>query len=140
MAYPERQYIAPTGATTAVLCVALALGAATRPDVRVWNHRLWLAYFPLLVPFIISNGVLTGLDFWQYPALNGEVQNVADQIVWYNNDHNLRFRIFSMPIDDLVYGFLMIAMTIVSYEIIARKMGLIKGAPPAARPSQNGGH
>jgi hypothetical protein len=88
----------------------------------------------LLVPFIASNGVLTGLDFWQYDVFNQDVQGIADQIVWYNNDHNLRLRIFSMPVDDLIYGFLMIAMTIISYEIIAKKIGLVTGAPPAARP------
>ena len=134
LAYPERQYIATTSALTAAFCVALALGAAVKPAVRTWNHRLWIAYLPLLVPFIASNGVLTGLDFWQYDVFNQDVQGIADQIVWYNNDHNLRLRIFSMPVDDLIYGFLMIAMTIISYEIIAKKIGLVTGAPPAARP------
>lgn len=134
VSFPERHYIATTGALTALLCAALGLAAAAKPTVRHWNHRLWLAYLPLLVPFILSNGVLTGLDFWQYDVLNREVQDVTDQIVWYNNDHNLRLRIFSMPVDDLLYGFLMIAMTIISYELIAKKMGLVTGSPPAARP------
>ena len=98
--------------------------------VRRWNHRLWFAYLPLLVPFILSNGVLTGLTFWEYPLFNTEVDQIADQIVWYNNDHNLQMRIFSMPVDDLIYGFLMIAMTVIGYEIIAKKMGLATGSAP----------
>ncbi|MDB4787544.1 lycopene cyclase domain-containing protein [Flavobacteriales bacterium] len=134
LTYPERHYIATTSILTAILCVALALGAAAKPAVRIWNQRLWFAYLPLLIPFIISNGILTGLDFWKYDVINQDVQQISDQIVWYNNDHNLRIRIFSMPIDDLLYGFLMIAMTVIAYEIIAKKMGLITGQPPAAQP------
>ncbi|MDA9864110.1 lycopene cyclase domain-containing protein [Flavobacteriales bacterium] len=134
LVYPERRYIATTSALTAAFCVALALAAAIKPVVRTWNHGLWFAYLPLLVPFILSNGVLTGLDFWQYDVLNLDVQGISDQIVWYNNDHNLSVRIFSMPLDDLIYGFLMIAMTIISYEVIAKKIGLVTGEPPAVRP------
>ena len=62
------------------------------------------------------------------------MQDIADQIVWYNNDHNLQLRIFSMPVDDLFYGFLMIAMTVVAYELIARRLGLVTGSAPAPRP------
>ena len=61
------------------------------------------------------------------------MQGISDQIVWYNNDHNLQLRIFSMPVDDLFYGFLMIALTVLAYEVIARRMGLVTGAPPATR-------
>ncbi len=65
-------------------------------------------------------------------------RSIQDQIVWYNNDHNLQFRLFSMPIDDLIYGFLMIAMTIIGYEIVASKMGLVTGSTPGAQQLQNG--
>lgn len=134
LTYWDRSYIATTSVLNAALCVGLAVYAARKPAAREWNHRLWLAYLPLLIPFIISNGVLTGLDFWQFPVFNGTVDAVTEQIVWYNNDHNLSFRIFSMPIDDLFYGFLMIAMTVISYELIAKKMGLVTGSPPAKQP------
>ena len=130
----DRWYIAVTCALTALLSGGLALAAARQPTVREWNHRLWFAYLPLLVPFILSNGVLTGLRFWQYPMLNCDVRGISDQIVWYNNDHNLQLRIFSMPVDDLFYGFLMIAMTVVAYELIARRLGLVTGSAPAPRP------
>lgn len=132
-AMAERLYIATTCFLTALLCAGLAVAAASRPEVREWNHRLWFAYLPLLVPFILSNGILTGLRFWHYPPVNRSVQDVSDQIVWYNNDHNLQLRIFSMPVDDLFYGFLMIALTVLAYEVIARRLGLVTGAPPAAR-------
>ena len=133
-ALADRWYIGLTCALTALLSAGLAYGASRWPTVREWNHRLWFAYLPLLVPFILSNGVLTGIRFWQYPAINRDVDAIADQIVWYNNDHNLQLRIFSMPVDDLVYGFLMIAMTVVAYEMIARRLGLVTGSAPEPRP------
>ena len=130
----DRWYILITCALTALLSSGIAISAARWQHVRDWNYRLWFAYLPLLVPFIISNGVLTGLRFWKYAPLNRNVAEVSDQIVWYNNDHNLQLRIFSMPVDDLFYGFLMIAMTVVAYELIARRMGLVTGSEPAPRP------
>ena len=130
----DRWYIGLTCVLTALLTAGLAYGASRWATVREWNHRLWFAYLPLLVPFILSNGVLTGIRFWQYPAINRDVTTIADQIVWYNNDHNLQLRIFSMPVDDLVYGFLMIAMTVVAYEMIARRLGLVTGSAPEPRP------
>ncbi|MDZ4824421.1 MAG: lycopene cyclase domain-containing protein [Flavobacteriales bacterium] len=78
--------------------------------------RFFFMYLIILVPFIISNGVLTGLDFWQYDFINTNVDAIADQVVWYNNDENLRLRIFSMPVDDLAYGMLMLLMNVTIYE------------------------
>ena len=131
--FPDRAYIVVSCGITAFLSAGLALVAAQKPEVRRWNHRLWFAYLPLLVPFVVSNGVLTGISFWDYPFLNDNVGQIQDQIVWYNNDHNLQFRLFSMPADDLIYGFLMIAMTIIGYEVIAKKMGLVTGSAPGAQ-------
>ena len=130
----DRWYIGLTCVLTSLLTAGLAYGASRWAMVREWNHRLWFAYLPLLVPFILSNGVLTGIRFWQYPAIHRDVASIADQIVWYNNAHNLQLRIFSMPVDDLFYGFLMIAMTVVAYELIARRLGLVTGSAPAQRP------
>ncbi len=134
LSMPGRYYIAVTAGLTAIFCAGLAIAAARKTTFKEWNHRLWFAYLPLVIPLILSNGVLTGLRFWQYPWMNRNVREISDQIVWYNNDHNLQLRIFSMPVDDLFYGFLMIAMTIIAYELIARRLGLITGAPPEAQP------
>ena len=83
-----------------------------------WFHFAW---WILLIPFYISNGVLTGLDFWQYPIINLNPETVSDQIVWYNNNHNLGIRIWSVPLDDFFYGMAMILMTVGWYEKISAK-------------------
>ena len=70
----------------------------------------------LLLPFLISNGVLTGLKFWSYPLLHNNPETITDQVVWYNNLHNSNWRIFSMPVDDLMYGMLLIGINISLFE------------------------
>lgn len=86
-----------------------------RPS-RAWMPHFWLAYAVLLVPFVVSNGVLTGIAFWEYPLVHAAPEQVLDQIVWYNNEHNTGVRICSMPADDLVYGGLLMLLHIAGLE------------------------
>ena len=80
-----------------------------------------LSFLILLIPFIGSNGILTGLQFWAYPIINSDPASVTDMIVWYNSDHNLQLRIFSMPIDDLSYGLTMLLLPITVFEWVGRR-------------------
>lgn len=68
----------------------------------------YLAYFTILPFFFISNGILTG-SFLDAP------------IVWYNDEENLGIRIFTIPIEDTIYGLLLIFMNIDLYEFFKRK-------------------
>ena len=82
-----------------------------------------LTFFILLIPFIISNGVLTGVHFWEYPFINTDVNNIAEKIVWYNNSENLSIRIFTMPIEDISYGLTMLLLVTSIYEsVLSRKL------------------
>ena len=127
--------------TTAMagLCMALALGFSDRAYLgltsglcaiwlvgtlvrwRPWMGHFWFSYAVLLVPFVISNGVLTGLDFWSYPLLHNDPSIIADHIVWYNNDHNSGWRVFSMPADDLLYGLLLIGVNVSLFEAFSAR-------------------
>ncbi len=78
-----------------------------------WFMLTFILVFPL---FIISNGILTGVDFWNYPVLNFHPEDIFQSVVWYNNDHNLGIRIFSMPLDDIAYGMLMLLLCTTVYE------------------------
>ena len=69
----------------------------------VYWSRLVFAYLVILIPFCIVNGVLTGTG-------------LDAPVVWYNNYENLGFRLLTIPIEDTLYGFLLIALNITLYE------------------------
>ncbi len=110
MTFSDRAYLGLTSA----LCAVWLTYAAWR--WKPYMAHFWLAYAVLLVPFIVSNGVLTGVAFWEYPFLHNDPAQIADHIVWYNNDHNSGWRVFSMPVDDLLYGMLLIGINVSLYE------------------------
>ncbi|MCU4156465.1 lycopene cyclase domain-containing protein [Carboxylicivirga sp. A043] len=64
---------------------------------------VYLSYLIVLPFFFISNGILTG-------------SGLEEPIVWYNNAENLGIRIGTIPIEDSVYGFLLVLMNIDLYE------------------------
>jgi lycopene cyclase domain-containing protein len=94
-------------------------------------HLLWLKsrYLPrfifvfiLILPFFLaSNGVLTGVDFWNYPFINTNPETITEKIVWYNNAHNLGIRLFTMPVDDLAYGLTMLLLCVTVFERLKKQ-------------------
>lgn len=64
----------------------------------------YLSYFCILPFFFLSNGVLTGSFL------------VAEPIVWYNDAENLGIRLVNIPIEDSMYGLLLIFMNIRLFE------------------------
>ncbi len=64
-----------------------------------WLSKFFRAYAVVLIPFLFVNGVLTGTG-------------IEDQIVWYNDAENLGIRIFTIPIEDSVYGMLLILINV----------------------------
>lgn len=65
--------------------------------------RFYFAYLIILIPFFIVNGILTG------SFIEGEV-------VFYNDNMNLGVRLFTIPVEDSVYGLLLILMNITFFE------------------------
>lgn len=53
------------------------------------------SFFIILIPFFIVNGILTG-------------SFIPGEVVWYNNNENLNFRIGTIPIEDAGYAFNML--------------------------------
>ncbi len=66
------------------------------------------AYLIILIPFIIVNGLLTGTGLEQ-------------PVVWYNHAENMNLRLFTIPLEDGVYGFLLIGLNIVLLEYFIKK-------------------
>lgn len=108
-------YTWSTALAVSVVCALLAKLIDRRKQ-----RAFLITYSIILIPFVISNGILTGLEFWEYPLLN-LVPEVPDQIVWYNNDHNFATRIFSIPIEDIFYGFSLIGLCVLGYERLGGK-------------------
>jgi len=73
---------------------------------RSWFPGFLLMYAVSLIPFLLVNGVLTALP-----------------VVWYNNAENLGIRIFTIPIEDLIYllGMLLPAMNV--YQFLLNRSG-----------------
>ncbi|MFT6867495.1 MAG: lycopene cyclase domain-containing protein [Cyclobacteriaceae bacterium] len=69
----------------------------------IWLGKFWVAYFIHLIPFIAVNGILTG-SYLDAP------------IVWYNDDHNVGFRLFTIPIEDTIYAMLLLLMNVTFFE------------------------
>ncbi|MGC9342869.1 MAG: lycopene cyclase domain-containing protein [Bacteroidales bacterium] len=64
----------------------------------------------VLIPFLIVNGILTG-------------SFIEEEIVWYNDMENLSFRIFTIPVEDMFYGMLLILMNVSIYEYFQKQFG-----------------
>lgn len=73
-----------------------------------WLAKPVIIYLVLLIPFFIVNGILTGTGLQQ-------------PVVWYNNSENLGIRLFTIPIEDIFYGFELILLNIFLYEYFKTK-------------------
>lgn len=98
MYYMDRWY-------TAITFLALAFFLAyqmlkLRPR---YMGRFYFAFGIILIPFFITNGLLTGS--W-----------IHEEVVWYNNQENLGIRLGTIPMEDIFYGMFMILMNITIYE------------------------
>jgi lycopene cyclase domain-containing protein len=67
--------------------------------------RFYFSYIILLFPFLIINGILTGLF-------------ITGEIVWYNNEEILGIRILTIPIEDFFYGMLLLLMNTAAMEYL----------------------
>lgn len=75
---------------------------------NTYRTRFYLAYAVAYLPFLFFNGVLTG-GFTKNP------------VVIYNPEEYLGFRLVSIPIDDSVYGFLLLFSVTILFEFFRNK-------------------
>lgn len=68
-----------------------------------FRERFYFTYLVSLIPFLLVNGVLTG-SFTEEP------------IVLYNEAEFLGVRIFSIPIEDSIYGFLLLMLVVSGFQ------------------------
>ena len=70
-----------------------------------FNSTVFLiAYAIIIIPFLVVNGFLTAIP-----------------VITYNNAENLATRIYTIPVEDIFYGMLLVMMNIVGYEKILKR-------------------
>lgn len=85
-----------------------------------WLLRFYAVYAILLIPFFIVNGVLTGS--W-----------IEEEVVWYNAEEFMNFRIGTIPIEDAFYGAELILLNLLIYRyLLSRKISKTKATLKAA--------
>ncbi len=65
--------------------------------------RFYLMYLVTLIPFFIVNGLLTG-------------SFIPQEVVYYDDAQNLGIRLGTIPVEDMVYGLLMLLMNVTWFE------------------------
>lgn len=94
----ERLYTSITFISAAAYLLFLVIVIKPR-----YLGRFYMSYLVTLLPFFLVNGILTG-------------SFIEEEIVWYNNAENLSIRIFTVPVEDSIYGMLLILINISVYE------------------------
>ena len=79
----------------------------------IWMPRLYSSLLILIFPFLIVNGILTGTG-------------IENEVVWYNESEIMGFRIFTIPIEDFFYGFLLILLNVFLMEFFEKEIQLKK--------------
>jgi lycopene cyclase domain-containing protein len=93
----NRIYTSFTFITTAFVCLILKFIFKIR-----WFGKAITVYALLLIPFLIVNGILTGTGL-QEPVVN------------YNETQNLNISLFTIPVEDVFYGFELFVLNLLIY-------------------------
>ncbi|MBT3448518.1 MAG: lycopene cyclase domain-containing protein [Bacteroidetes Order II. Incertae sedis bacterium] len=115
----DGMYTLVTGIGAILLIIWLMIQGPT------WLPAFFKSLLILIIPFVLTNGILTGIEFWTYPLLNSDPASISDSIVWYNNTENLGIRLLSIPLDDFFYAFLLIGLNITLFEGFRTKIGTL---------------
>ena len=93
--------ISSTYTSTVFLAVAaVCLVTWNEPN---WLGRAYLSYAVLMIPFVAVNGLLTGTL-------------IVDEVVWYNRQAIIGWRVGTIPVEDFAYCFAMFVSQIACYE------------------------
>jgi lycopene cyclase domain-containing protein len=93
----DKLYTSITFISTAIVCLLLQF--VFKID---WFGKAISVYALLLVPFLIVNGILTGTG-------------LEEPVVSYNKTENLNIRLFTIPLEDVFYGFELFILNLFIY-------------------------
>lgn len=91
--------------------IAISLGLIL--SLLLFIRRDKFVFIPLtfvfsLIPFLIMNGILTG-------------SFIREPIVWYNELEFSGLRIYTIPCEDVVYGFGLIVLNVLIYRLLEKR-------------------
>lgn len=69
----------------------------------------YLSYLVMLIPFLFVNGILTG-------------SFIPEEVVWYNDAEFSKIRLFTIPAEDIMYGFSLILMNLSIYYFLKHRI------------------
>jgi len=67
-----------------------------------WLGKFYFIYLILMIPFMIVNGILTGMF-------------IAEPVVWYNDAENMGIRMLTIPLEDVFYGMTLILLNVLGF-------------------------
>ena len=79
-------------------------------------NRFYITYLVIMLPFFLVNGILTG-------------SFIPGEVVWYSESGITGFRIFTVPFEDIMYGFSLIFLNLILMEklrMLSGKKNLIQ--------------
>ncbi|NDC42080.1 MAG: lycopene cyclase domain-containing protein, partial [Chitinophagia bacterium] len=94
-----------TSVTFLFLSVLLAVLVLRKAE---YLPHFLLTYLFVLLPFFISNGILTGAI-------------TPQPVVAYNNSYNLGIRLHTIPVEDVFYGMLLLLLNTIGFEWLKNK-------------------
>lgn len=95
-----------TGTVFLSVTIVLAALELAVPDT-LRSRNFWVALGLTYLPFLVANGVLTALP-----------------IVWYDDAQILAVRVGTIPVEDFIYSFSMLALAVLVYDRVGRRRGI----------------
>ena len=74
-----------------------------------WLGRFYFTWIFLLIPFFLVNSILTGTS-------------LKEPVFWYDKEEIINIKLLTIPIEDLFYGMLLIAINVGLYEFFLMKI------------------
>ena len=103
LAWSSRDYTSFYSALTAAI---ILLAWMYNPSLL---SRYYITFLIIMIPFLTVNGILTG------SFIEGEV-------FWYNSDEISGIRILSIPVEDVLFGFSLILLNLLTAEYLRKLM------------------